>query len=394
MDRGGYAAATMLFALLLSCTPDIQGLYDREQAQALARATGTPSTWAPDLVLGLTTPTLNRALEAALDVVLERELATLQVRTPVGLTAEVRPALRAESVRVRPDDACAGCFTFDALLKGPVHWKLGPAEGRVPVSFTAAGQVQVAIEDNRRVTLSPRGVKRVRLTAGELGAIGGPVDEVVQEWIRTVLADRVGPLALAELDPSALPLRAVRLATGAEGAALEVLTDVPGSGAVRGWTWPPDGGALMVSETALTGLARRAAFQAGVQEAEIAVDPRALRVDGTGFTLDLRVYRLVGRGWWRDYDVRGDLLVQKSRLHLVAREARQVEESPGAGIVDPLAALFQGKVLEAVVDNLHGAIPGKHRVDAGPVRVVGTVRAVDGRDGQLYALLDIEAKAR
>lgn len=385
----------MLLALVLaSCTPDVRGLYDREAAEAMARATGVPDAWAPDLVVGLATPAVNEAFQTALDVVLAESVEPLRVRGPIGATAEVRPELRAESVRIRPDDACAGCFGFDALLKGPVHWRLGPAEGRVGGSFAVAGEVQLAIEDGRRLTLTPRAVKKVRLAAGDLGAIGGPVDEALQAWITRLVAERVGPLRLTEVDTSRLPVRALRLATGAEGAAVEVLTDVPGSAAVRGWTWPEDGGALMVSDSALAGLARRAAFAAGPQQLEVAVDPRALRVTGTGFDLDLRVYRLVGRGWWRDYAVRGDVKVEKAKLRLVAREASEVGQSKGAGLVDPLAALFEGKILEAVVDHLDAAIPGRQAAAAGPVQVVGKVRAVDGREGQLYALLDLEAKPR
>lgn len=385
----------MLLALILAaCTPDVRGLYEREAAQAMARATGVPDAWAPDLVVGFSTPVVNEALQTALDVVLADSVEPVRVRGPIGATAELRPELRAESVRVRPNDACAGCFGFDALLNGPIHWRLGPAEGRIGVSFAVAGEIQLAVEDGRRLTLTPRAVHRIRLAAGDLGAIGGPVDETIQAWITRLVTERVGPLRLTEVDTSRLPVRALRLATGAEGAAVEVLTDVPGSAAVRGWTWPEDGGALMVSETALTGLARRAAFAAGAQRLEVAVDPRALRVLGTGFDLDLRVYRLVGRGWWRDYAVRGDVKVEKAKLRLVAREANEVGQSRGAGLVDPLAALFEGRILEAVVDQLDAAIPGQQAAAAGPVKVVGRVRTVDGREGQLYARLDVEAKPR
>lgn len=379
---------TALLLALLGCTPDIAALYEQEKAAALARATGVPAGWSPDLVFAVSDDTLAEATRVGVDAALDQILKPARVELPLGLHASLKPDLAAQSVRLAPSAACAGCFGLDAVVKGRVRYAAGPAEGEVPVTLSVAGEVQVAVVDGTSFTLAVRRVERVKVTAGDLGRVGGKVDDAVADWLADTLRT-VRPIPLGALDTRALPVRAVRVATAAEGAALEVLTDLPGQNALARWGWPAEDAALVVSAGALGGLARRAAFEAGTQAMDVAVDPRAVAVDGATFRLDLRVYRLVGRGWWRDYAVTGDLAVERGRVKLAARDAAETAQSAGAGLVDPLAALFEGRVLDAVVDNLHGALPARHAAQAGEVAVTARVRGVEGRDGALVATTEL-----
>jgi hypothetical protein len=159
----------------------------------------------------------------------------------------------------------------------------------------------------------------------------------------------------------------------------------------------PEGIRVSVSETALLGLARRAAFERGELTMQVYADPRALVVDGQRFALTLRLWRLVGRGWWRDYSVSGTLAIEGGKLRMKADDVAEIAQSPGAGIVDPLAALFEGQVLSAIEESVQQSLPAAHAQRVGDVRFRAAARSVSGKDGTLTveAALDVKpAEAR
>jgi hypothetical protein len=125
---------------------------------------------------------------------------------------------------------------------------------------------------------------------------------------------------------------------------LQALTDVPQPGAVGPGDGPPNGAdwSVRIAQQTVLSLARREAFKAGPQALDLAVDPRDLRIKGGDFELDMRLWSLGGFGWWRDYTVKGEILMRGEDMVLRGTDAAEGEHSPGAGLANPLVALADG----------------------------------------------------
>jgi hypothetical protein len=77
------------------------------------------------------------------------------------------------------------------------------------------------------------------------------------------------------------------------------------------------------------------------------------------------------------------LSVQGGSVHLEPKNVEELGKSPGAGLVDPLAALFEGRILDAVSDSVATSLPATEAQDLGVVQLRAETTAVSGRDSTL-----------
>ncbi len=387
-------SAAILALLLPACTPDVTRLYAEERLTALAVATGTPSQWRPDAALAIAAPDLSEAMKTVVRTAVTHGKPSIQIPLPLGIQAVVRPDLNVRSIKVRATTDCSACFAVHISLDGQARWEAGPASGTVPLGATADAILAVSVREASIVEIRPKRIEGLSVEVPSLGNLRVNASGPIQEWLRQTLAEAIPPIRIATLDTSALPVRELRLSTAGERLMIEVLTDLPGSSALRALPAPATGVEVAISESAVTGLARRAAFKAGVLDMDVAADPRGIVIDGATFTMDLRLWRLVGRGWYRDYDVTGDIAVSKGpkpRLEFVARNAVETDKSPGALLVDPLAAVFQSRILDAIVTAMDRSLPAQTSQ-----RVVGAVLQAKSTDARgiddalhLYGTLEV-----
>lgn len=390
----GYDRSMLTTLLLLACTPDVTHVYEAERSAALSVASEVPANWKPDAALAVATPDLARAMRA----VVTRAVAgarPIELPLALGMTATLNPNFEVTSLQVAGSTDCAACFAVRIALAGNARWEAGPAGGTIPVRASASAVLAVSVTDGRVVEARPKRVEGLTVEVPSLGNLRVNASGPVQEWLRRLLVDRLAPVRVATLDTGALPIRTLRLSTSAERLVIELLTDVPGSAALRALPAPTTGVELAVAQSTVTGLARRAAFEAGTLDLDVAVDPRKLTVDGEAFALDLRLWRLVGRGWYRDYAVAGTIGVERShgrpRLHLEATRADVVASSPGALLVDPLAALFQSRILDAIVDAMDRSLPAATQQKISGVAFDAKATGARGLDDALrvYGTLDV-----
>lgn len=385
----------MLTALLfLACTPDVTGLYATERTAALSVASEVPANWKPDAALAVAAPDLARAMRA----VVKRAVAgarPIELPLALGMTATLNPNLEVTSLDVAGSTDCPSCFAVRIALAGNARWEAGPAGGAIPVRASASAVLAVSVADGHVIEARPKRVDALDVEVPQLGNLRVNASGPLQEWLRKLLVERLQPLRVATLDTGALPIRTLRLVTAPDRLVIELLTDVPGASPLRALPAPATGVELAVGQSTATGLARRAAFQAGTLDMDVAVDPRRLAVDGGAFTLDLRLWRLVGRGWYRDYAVSGTIGVQpahgRPKLKLEATKADVVAASPGALLVDPLAALFQSRILDAIVDAMDRSLPAGASQRIAGVAMEARATAARGLDDALhvYGSLDV-----
>lgn len=382
----------MLYGLA-ACLPDIQGLYDEERAAALAIASERPQAWHPDLAVQISTLAFEDTVEVALSSALDADLPPITL--DLFLTdARLRPKFTAKKAKVRPSDACAACLAFDADLDGSVKWDVAGIGSTFPAALDVQGVLEVDIVEGRRLVARVHEVGRIDLKVKDLGELKGNPSKELQQWVRDGIRKSVPPIPITELDTAGIPARDLRVVTSTEALTLEVLTDVPGARAAAPFSPPAGGFQLLLSDSALTGLLRREAFAAGVVAYDVAIDPRAMTVEGSVFTLDLRLWRLVGTGWWRDYRITGDLAVADGRLALTPSGVEETGRSRGAELVDPLAVLAQGAILEGIARSIDRSLPVSRAAKVGDARVSAVVTEVRGQDQTLVVAGALRAEGK
>jgi hypothetical protein len=269
-------------------------------------------------------------------------------------------------------------------LSGELVYKAGVlGNGSVPLKVEATADVALATERKARKFVVTAHTERVRKVSIEL--VGLPkglaslAEEPVRKWADDELS-KLEPSPLTELSGGELPIRELRVAPEATGLRIELLTGAVKPGTVAlgapksGSDWQLD-----VATQSLVWLARTASFEAGPQSSfEVVAVPEALSVTRDAFTLDLRLWRTSGTGWWRDYRVTGKVRIEDGRAVLEPAKAEQRGASPGAGLADPLALLAEGVIVDTIATALEQSVPagGSQTIDG--VKADVTVERVHG----------------
>ncbi len=382
----------LLLALAFGCTPDVRALYAAERARALATDSVVPPSWAPDIRVDVAAPALADAARASLDVAL-RDLSPVDFALPLGLTAELTPRLHVEGLEVQDVARCDTCITTRVTLAGTLGWRLAGSGGDLPLRVDSTVWLAVDVVDASRVRARVDDVDRVSVSLGRIEGLRIDPAPALKDAVRGAIARKAPPVLLGVLADVDMPLRAVRLRTRAGSIQAELLTDVPVTATVPDAPPPTRGIRVRMADSVVTALARRAALQEGPVALDVVVDPRGIQLDADALTLDVRLWRLVGRGWWRDYRARGTLAVTNGRVKLGTVSADEVGASKGSGWVDPLAALAQGRIVAAIEEALTEALPGSTANDTGSVRMTATATRISGAAGivSIEGTLDVRA---
>ncbi|MEN9787827.1 MAG: hypothetical protein RLZZ299_3091 [Pseudomonadota bacterium] len=369
-------------ALLLACGPDIRALHAQARTDALASASDDlRPDWRPDVRVDIAPPALRDATRTSVEVALQA-LPTTTVALPLGLGVTLAPELTLESLALTADPACPSCVDAALDLGGSVRWSVGGRSGSLRVRGGAEAVLAFDVEERTRVLARLRDVRRVRLQLGAIPALDVDATEVVRATVRESLARRVPPTLLTDVSGSTLPLRTLRVRARGAGAVIDMLSDAPAGTPVAEGEPLADGVRVRMSTATLTTLLRREAFRTGAVGLDTWVDPHDVRFGDGTFSLRLRLWRLAGRGWWRDYAVSGSARVRQGALELAAVRAEEQGRSRGAALSDPLAVLAEGLVLRGLSRALTTSLPGETAVDAGGValstRLVDVRGSIDG----------------
>lgn len=370
----------MLALLLLAgCAGNIKALYEEEKALVMADPLPVGEDWAPELRLRLSEAALQELAEVAVTEGLLAYDEVIEVDNPLGLKVEVKPKATVKKLSVAVGKDCGGCLELDAKLGGRARWSAAGSSGKVPFTAKVKGTVAFELEETPKGwTIEGRLVEldRVKLESELVGQLD--LTKFLGEWTREAL-EEVPALELGRIGGEDLPLRAARLTGGSGSIELHALTRVSGGQSVPPLSSPlTEGWDLHLHEATALALARREAFALGTIDYDVAVDPRSLDLDAERFTMGLRLWRLSGAGWWREYTVQGDVSVGKRKIRLQPTEATEGEKSKGAGLADPLALLVEGRILEAVSDGMRQAFPGGAAARVGDRKLLTRVEAVAG----------------
>lgn len=368
-----------ILLLLLACASNIRSLYEADRDAALAPPSQASESWQPEVRVRLSQAALDEVVQATLDQGLLSWDRELKLAAPLGVTVTVHPQAQVDRLSLSASDSCEGCLDVDASLEGSARWSAAGVSGKVPFTAQLGATMSFALdhrEDAWDVSGSLRDVRKVKVASARLGAVDAT--GLLGDWVEKGL-ERARHLALGTLGGAALPLRAARLSTDHGLLEIQLLTDVAGGSPVARGDALSEQWDLRIATPTVLALARRAAFQAGTLAYDTSPVPTSLSLDGQTFHMGLRLWRLSGAGWWRDYTVTGDVQVKAHKLALSPTDAREEEHSRGAGLADPLAALAEGRILDAVEGGLAQAFSAATGVALGERTLRAHVVAVAGQ---------------
>lgn len=376
------------FLGLAGCPASVIAQYEEARESALADPGPLPADWRPDAVLHLSPELVDGVVSAALAEhgTIDREVT---LALPIG-SADLAPDLEVARLELAGSRACASCLAVSTRLEGDVGWRLGRSAGRLPLRVDADVDMEILAASEGgtwTVTLRPQDVRRLDLRfEGAAAGLGPLLQGDFKDFVRKELGERVAPIEVARFGAEGLPLRAVKLAPADRGITISMRTTSPTPDALAssraklasGWQ-------LDLSQGSLLDLARRTGFQHGPVARGVVVEPTSLELGAETFTMGIRLWKTVGRGWWRDYTVQGTIALVGDEVELKAAEVLEGDKSPGATLADPLAAIAEGFILETLERSIAATLPTSQDQAAGGVATRVRVRSLAG-GGEVFTV--------
>lgn len=372
-----------LALLVLACASGIRSMYEAERDAALAQPPDPGESWQPEVRVRISDDALDGLVQSALDQGLLSWKESLELTGPLGFKAELKPQAELSALSLGASDQCDGCLDADATLQGEARWSAAGASGTVPFTAKVGATVAFTVAQAGSawaVSGALKDVDRVKVGSATVGSLDAT--SLLGDWVSDALK-QARPMELGTFGGAELPLRAARLSTPQGQLELQLLTDVPDGGAVAAGGGLSSDFEVRVSTATALALARRKAFEIGPIEYDVAAIPTSLSAEGASFTMGLRLWKIEGVGWWRDYSVVGQVGVQRRSIKLTPTQAVEGEKSSGAGLADPLALLAEGQILEAVEGGMNQTLPASTGVTIGKRTVTAQVEAVTGASAAL-----------
>lgn len=336
---------------------------------ALADPPPVRARWQPDATMFVAPQVVDRALTIAFGE--QIKLATRLEFGPVS----VKPKLTLSKLTLGPAAIdCVGCVAvhgeFDAVLRYQAGRFVGARNSSVVFDLSVAFGARQH-DGDWLIEALPRSVEHLEIDLDGLPRTVMIIRDSLRGWIEQTLTENLPPIVLARIPAGDGPIRAVRAGWVAGGLSAELLTIAPNPWVAEAPPRVDRGWSARLPQSTLLGLIRRSTFKQGAVFRDVWAEPRELVLNGSVFVLDLRLWNVGSAPWWRDLQISGDLGIEGDRIQLAADEVVQVEASPGAGFVDPLAALAKGMILEAVADAVSAGVPSSFKTAVGdkPLRI-------------------------
>lgn len=374
----------MIASLLLASCASVIPLYEEARTEALSDPGPPGARWQPDARIDLSWPVLDEILSA---LVVGTVVADAPIDAGIG---SIAPRLAIRRFALAPDARGGDGLVADLRIEGPITVKtpLGSVEQQVAAEGRLVATLAVEPRDGGyAVVVHPKELRKLQVEADGLAS------QALTGSLRELVIAALPAFDVTELPAEDLPIRAVEIEPTAAGVGLRIRTAAPDGVPLDPLPAPPqEGFRVAVSAGSLVALARRQSFLADPLAHDVVAEPMSLQVaPGGDFVLGLRLWRPVGRGWWRTCEVKGSFRVRDGQLRLQTASVEELDQSPGADLVDPLMALAEGIVLKTMekamdlhvpaarTDRLGGGVKVATQLDR--LEVVGqSLQAVGGVD--------------
>jgi hypothetical protein len=329
--------------------------YEAERTLALSDPSAIPDPWIADATIQMSAALLDELMHQALTPppVFDGEL---------GVSfATIKPALTVETFKLGPASGCDECLSIELGLGGTVGW-VAPLVGASSASVKVRGRIDAAlsvepVENGFALGIAPRNIHDVGIEVlGQRGGIdiGGPV----VSWVESAVLSRFPNIPITEVGSETAPVREIRVSSSGKALRVDLLTGARMPGQLPAvLPSPVEGFQVDVSTSSLLEIARTEAFRAGAVAHGVVGEPTKLEFEGDHFAIGLRLWRPVGRGWWRDYEIEGTWAIKDGELTLAPTQVHDNGHSRGAAIADPLVAMGEGILQKALGNALNTTVP-------------------------------------
>ncbi|MEQ1506380.1 MAG: hypothetical protein ABMB14_29390 [Myxococcota bacterium] len=365
--------------------------YDSARTLALSDPGAAPDGWAPDAVIQLSAPLLDKLMTTALT-----PAPTFGDDISVALLT-LTPQLTLETLKIAPAANCVECLTVAIGLGGTVKWAtmLGSSEAGLKVGATldmalsiepidpaTAPTVDGVAKTGFAIGVSPRSLNDVSVElAGAKSTIdlSGPVIG----WVQSAVLAGIPSIPITEIGTETAPVRGIRISSQNQALRVDVLTGARIPGVLPAdLPAPTDGFRVDVAVDSLLAIARAQAFSTGAIAHGVLGEPTMLDLRSDAFSVGLRLWRTTGSGWWRDYQIDGTWTLADGELKMSPGGVKDLGHSRGAAIADPLVALGEGILQKALGNAVNTTVPTRSGALAGMNGEL-VVDGFDAKDGVL-----------
>jgi len=370
--------------LITGCATNIHSQFEEAKNYALEAAAPVSGSWNAEAAVWLADDIVEEMiLKTINDELAKKKSVSVSVAT-------LTPTASLKSIDLKPDADCSDCLRVKLEASGDADWNIAGLKGNVPFDLSTTANVKLKSSDSGgkfKVTGDVTTLSDLSVKVGGSKGLSVDLSGSLMDWARERIVESVPTLPLVEMGGENLPARALRVVPEADAIRVELLTDAAHGAplSLADATVPADGWQVSVAQETLLDLARRAAFQHGEVTEDVWAEPTSLTLSRDSFTLGLRIWKLSGMGWWRDYEITGRLALEDKKLALKPEDASEKESSAGAGLVDPLALLGQGIILDAIVDAAAQSFPLPDAQAIGTRTLEVSVDTVRGRSGEITA---------
>jgi len=345
---------TKMLLMLFACYNQIVLEYEAEKALLMQAPAPLEENWKPDMILRLNYGVISKLSIPHLQDNFTK--STSISKNILGATLKVTPEMTVKRLQIA-DAPENNQVTIRGAVEGKIPWKLGILEGTETCSASFQGKATVGMNDGA-ATLKMDSIELFRLHVDTLG--GQDIAPLLEGWLQdSLIATKA--ITLSEFELSQTPIRGIRLNTTPTSTNIEMRSYTTHSGNILTpkLAMKPDWELYMHQETML-GWLRLAAFEQGIISNGMAVDPRDFNINDQVFELDVRLWKLEGRGkWWREYKTMGTIEKEENKLIFVGKATKGEDKSRGANLVDPLAFIAETMILDKVSDTLSYTLPAQ-----------------------------------
>lgn len=392
-----------VWALGTGCPRSIEPAFNQAKLEAMEVVDVLPADWTPDVRLTLRQESISDALTTYSETA-----DPLRTHLDLGMV-ELRPKLSISDLSLASrNPACSPCLRLQGMTEGTVKVSTALGSTRVPLSATFTLDVSLKVDptpDGRyRLSAQAEEVRKLTVKSGMLHADLGTGMGVLRGWLEEALLDGLPPIELLDVDLGPYPVLGVRLLTDTNLLALDVRSNVPDTSPLTGDpSVPRHAWSLHMSQDVVLTMMQRASFDAGPFEVNkgplsylLLAEPRALAISPGGYEVELRLWSLNGRGWWRDYRATGPLTMQGKKVVAETDTIEAMDSSPGAFFSDPIGAIAQSRVLDALSEGI--SAPFDRRVEHREAQVRSVVRVTEiggaGSEVHIGGTLKVEEQPR
>ncbi len=374
----------MWLLLLFACLGGVRSVYDLEKTTVLRSPDPVQSDWTGQIRVRLGSTALSRIARRAVTNGILHWQEKVVFAPPLMPAVTLIPSLKVTNLYTRLDENCSACLYINAKLSGAARVVAGPISGEVPFSarVRAIISVQVIPTDTAwKVIGDVESIEDIEISAldGWAAASIGPLRKWVSEAVK-----KMPPFVLGKVGGAKLPIRAARLHSDGRALELSVITSVADAVPIGPANRSVDGDwDVRLHPTTLAAILRYGGHLKGPGKHGIIDVPTALRVTEDTFELDIRLWRMVGSGWWRDFTVHGQVQVDGDELKLIPTESKPVAKSRNAGWVDPIFAIAERKTLTGVTNGVRRALPASTDANLGKMSLTPRITELYGNDDEI-----------